>query len=359
MLMSFDVRFIDKSLSDHCGATNSCAHNLRILTKSTGMSPTNKIRKDFHKFYANQLEMTAVDVFVCFHPASMCELYMPFNRSIIVIASTRYELGRFKPNEWKKWNSNLKIIAENPRNLIAANNLYDAEYIRYFTGLNVTLLPSFCKYTNVQYNPQRDEFLLAPIHHRYFESTFLKLLNHSINQFSKKKIIVARIRDIYRYYRYSDLANHSAIIHVPYQVSIMSLFEQYQMGIPLIFPSLNLLTEWHYKFGVVNERSWDNVNYGKKCNASNINGVFSNIPDPNNDFDRNAIKYWLNFSDFYQWPHIIYYESFDDLVHRLHTTDFNMISVKMKIYSSQVKQMLLEKWRGILTNIKKNSNKFH
>lgn len=322
------------------------------------MNPTDKIRQDFHKFYADQVEMNVIDVFICFHPASMCELYIPFNRSIIVFASTRYELGRFKATEWKKWNNNLKKIAENPKNLIAANNLYDAEYIRYFTGLNVTVLPSFCNYTNVQYNPQREEFLIAPIHHRYFEPIFLKQLNQSLNEIGENNVLIARIRDIYQYYKYSDLVNHPAIIHVPYQVSTMSLFEQYRMGIPLLFPSLDLLAEWHYRFGIVNERSWNNVIYGKRSNSSDINGVFSNIPDPNNDFDRNAIKYWLKFSDFYQWPYIIYYDSFEDLVHKLHTTNFNLVSMKMKTYSTEVKQMLFVKWKTILRNIKRFSKKF-
>jgi hypothetical protein len=36
--------------------------------------------------------------------------------------------------------------------------------------------------------------------------------------------------------------------------------------------------------------------------------------DPNNDVDEDAIKYWLQFSDFYVWPHIQTYDSWEDLV---------------------------------------------
>ena len=36
--------------------------------------------------------MNMVDAIVCFHPAAMCELYLPFNRTLLIIASTRYEL---------------------------------------------------------------------------------------------------------------------------------------------------------------------------------------------------------------------------------------------------------------------------
>ncbi|CAF4268864.1 unnamed protein product, partial [Rotaria sordida] len=174
----------------------------------------------------------------------MCELYMPFNRSIIIISSTCYELSRFEPQQWNKLNENLKKISQDPKNIIAANNLYDAEYIRYFTGINVTLLPSFCNYTNTDYNPTREEFLLVPIH------------------------------------KYSDSTNHPAIIHIPYQVSIMSLFEQYRMNIPLLVPSLDLLTKLHYEYSVVNEKTWDQILNGIRSKSSRIKGILTNLPDP-------------------------------------------------------------------------------
>ena len=70
---------------------------------------------------------------------------MPFNKSLIVVASTRYEIGRHDPRRWKAWNANLKAIAAHPRNIVAANNRYDAEYVKYFTGLShVPVLPNYC-----------------------------------------------------------------------------------------------------------------------------------------------------------------------------------------------------------------------
>jgi hypothetical protein len=131
----------------------------------------------------------------------------------------------------------------------------------------------------------------------------------------------------------------------------MSLFEQYRMNIPLFFPSLDLLTEWHYTHCVINERTWDAV-YGNRKNASIIPGVLgSDIPDPNNEFDRGAIRYWLQFSDFYQWPHITYYNSTDDLVIKLTITNLTQVSENMKIYNANLKRNLLKQWRQILEKI--------
>jgi len=322
------------------------------------MNPSKEISSKFYEFYKDQIEMNVVDAFVCFHPAAMCELYMPFNRSIIVIASTRYELSRFKPEQWTKLNENLKKISQDPKNVIAANNLYDAEYIHYFTGINITLLTSFCNYTNADYRPRRKEFLLAPIHAPDFDLLFQKFLKKSFEKHSKNNIQIVPIRQIYHDYKYSDLTNHPAIIHIPYQVSVMSLFEQYRMNIPLVFPSLDLLTHWHDEYGSVSEKTWDQTLYAIRPSSSHINGVIPDVPDPNNDRNRTSIRYWLNFSDFYQWPHIIYFDSTDDLLQKLSSTNFEMVSKKMKAYSQQLSANLLEKWKEILVNIKQYSRKF-
>lgn len=65
------------------------------------------------------------------------------------------------------------------------------------------------------------------------------------------------------------------------------------------------------------ERTWEGVRH------SNITVTKSAIRrhpdvtvphDPNNDRDEAAIKYWLKFSDFYVWPHIQTYDSWEDLI---------------------------------------------
>ncbi|CAF1062478.1 unnamed protein product [Adineta ricciae] len=358
ILIPLGVKFFDKSLSNSCSRTKTCASHLRILNRENAQQPSKELAMQFYEFYKDQLEMNLVDAFVCFHPVGMCELYIPFNRTIIIIASTRYELWRFDPSSWTKLNENLKQIAKHPKNIIAANNLYDVEYIRYFTGINATLLPSLCDYTNVDYSPSRKEFLIAPIHTSAFDTYFRSLIRKSLKLHKKYGIDIVPIRELYSNYEYSDLAKHPAIIYVPYQVSVMSLFEQYRMNIPLLFPSLDLLTQWHLEFSVVNEKTWDRALFGETPQGSHIPGVLSGVPDPNNDVDRTSVHYWLNFSDFYQWPHITYYDSTDDLVQKLTTTDFASISKKMKEHNKQVKENLLTKWKEILDNIKRYSRKW-
>jgi hypothetical protein len=228
----------------------------------------------------------------------------------------------------------------------------DAEYIRYFTGIKAIVLPSLCAYTKVLYMPKTGKpFLIAPIHDNKFAPRFKSMLTDSLQRL-KASITVGHLREVYiGYYQYSQIAEHPGIIYVPYQVSVMSLFEQYRMNIPLFFPSLDLLIEWHYTHHIINQRTWDAV-YGNRKNASTIAGVLgSDIPDPNNEFDRSAIRYWLQFSDFYQWPHITYYNSTEELAIKLTTTNLRQVSENMKIYNANLKQKLLEQWRQILERV--------
>ena len=79
-----------------------------------------------------------------------------------------------------------------PRNVIAGNNLYDAEYIRYFTGINVTVLPSLCHYTNAVYQTlnTRPEFIFIPSRPLVrFNQQFLNEINASIKKLNQSIIM--------------------------------------------------------------------------------------------------------------------------------------------------------------------------
>ncbi|CAM4867960.1 unnamed protein product [Rotaria socialis] len=95
------------------------------------MTSSLQVHQQFYEAYKNDSEMKQVNVFMCFHPTAMCEVFMPFNRTLIVIASTRYELGRFAKEDWTRWNKNLQKIASDPRTVLAG-------------VLIVHYLPAFC-----------------------------------------------------------------------------------------------------------------------------------------------------------------------------------------------------------------------
>ena len=97
-LKELGVSVIDKSLSGHCHLTNTCERDLRVIDKNNGinLSPcANALRNKFYNSYRTDPVMKTVDAFLCTHAASMCELFMPFQKPMVVIASTRYVYGSF------------------------------------------------------------------------------------------------------------------------------------------------------------------------------------------------------------------------------------------------------------------------
>ncbi|ELT90573.1 hypothetical protein CAPTEDRAFT_209626 [Capitella teleta] len=349
LLEPLGVHFIDKSLSNNCWRTKTCAKNLRSFQADFGIDPPPEMVKTFQLTYSEDPEMLSVDAFLCFHPAAMCELFMPFNRSMIVVATTRYELGRHSPEQWRKWNDNLLKIHRNPRNVVASNNEYDAKYIEYFTGLRPIVLPSICTYVSAwQYSPTHNNFLLAPIHQKNFSRTFLR----DFEDLCQCNHVLRPLREVYAEYSFSDLVKHKGIVHVPYQVSTMSVFEQYAMAIPIIVPSIELLADWHLNHQVIRERTWAGVNEQVPNNSTlAAHESQRHVPDPNCDTDLNAIKYWLRFSDFYTLPHVVQFDSIEDLIRKLSNVDFGEISRKMKEYSVEAKTLVGRQWRTLLTKV--------
>ena len=350
LLQPLGVKFIDKTLSGHCHLTSTCEHNLTIINKANamGLDSEGLLIEEFYNYYRTDPEMMSVDAFVCFHPSAMCELFLPFNRSVFVIASTRYELGRFLPLRWMTWNENLIEIAGHPYNVVAGNNLYDAKYIQYFTGVKAQVLTSFCGYIDERYTGHKDGFILAPPHKEGFSKIFQNAYDAACNLANCNETIF-NLRARYPHYEYSDLCAHKGIVYIPYQVSVMSMFEQYRMNIPLFFPSKILLGNWQQEYMIMNERTWDGV-FKKIPSGSNLppHPSQSSIPDPNSETNRTAINYWIQFADFYTFPHITYYDSATDLVRKLAVTDLQKTSAQMARYNLRFREKLLKQWTDIL-----------
>ena len=82
------------------------------------------------------------------------------------------------------------------------------------------LLPSYCGYVTETYRPTRKEFLVAPIHNKALDAEFFDEVEVACEAINCR-VVVKRLRDVYRSYDYSNLVSHQGIIYVPYQVSII------------------------------------------------------------------------------------------------------------------------------------------
>ena len=379
-LRPFGVRVLDKNFDwSRCAIFGNCAgrSTLRVIKHDNALGVDDPaLVGRFQAEYRDDEEMKSVDAFVCFHPAAICELYVPFNKSIVVIATTRYNLARFESDRWTHWNEVLTGIAAGPANVVAANNLYDAEYIRHFTGIDARVLPSNCGYVfNLTYNQTRPGYLLGNTRNRvileYFKSEFSRsCADLATTSSSCPPALLVGVYDKYPFpnLQFSDIIAHAGIVHLPYQVSVMSLFEQYRMNVPLFCPSERLLFEWQLRFEAMNERAarpallgWPLDPTAPRPNGSVIAAHPSQrgVPDPNDEIHPAAIRHWIQFADYLQWPHITRFDTVDELVRLLMTltpADLRRISDRMRTHNAQVRAELVDEWRNILVKIARHSS---
>jgi hypothetical protein len=363
--------------------------------------PTDEQMQDFYLAYKDNDEFHRVDAFICHHPAANCELFLPFNKSIIVRASTRLEFGRHDAGidwrlgsgynkesgkrKWKRWINTLKDLAKDKRNIIAANNVYDQDYIKYFTGIeNVELIPSWCGdnvgstfcqspwESNIlpfMYYPQRPEVIIVP-YRSNLDRTRYRL---NVRQPTEHPIIQrlrhlpesvtggTQVKLIHEVYPDDGspllMQNHSAVVIIPYQVSTIELIELYRLGIPTFCPSLTLLKQWAQDYDLL----WE-VNYGWP--ESLADPAPRGMPGPNgwpgmdrySDEWENAFSYWIPKSDFYVFPHIQYFDSWEHffaLYHSLSASGgLETIHRKMVVTNMELRTSLVSQWKGILERVR-------
>jgi hypothetical protein len=133
----------------------------------------------------------------------------------------------------------------------------------------------------------------------------------------------------------------------------MSIFEYYRMAIPMFAPTPELLAHWQMKHTVMNELTWDLV-YKKPKKRTHLlpqheGSKRSGAPphDPNNMLDKDALRHWVGFADFYQWPHITLFSSWADLLKKLEAADLGAISRLVDENNEVQKAELGDQWQRL------------
>lgn len=334
------------SISDHHRLMGWERKNIEILNQHTWRNLNQDMCDKFYERYKDELEK--YDAFYCFYSPTFAMLYEKFDKPIIIHVPLRYETPfTNNPGMWNYYNEYIVSGVKSKKIILTTNNKYDQKYLKLFLAKNAELIPSICDYTNAKYSGDRDEFL--------FYSKFHSFLNY---------IKVPNIVDKNSLHNYSwkDIADFKSIVHLPYSNTYMSLFEQYSMNIPLIFPSYRFLYNlWRKNKNepIMNEISWNKI-FGLPS-ISQVKYRFSRkikdstgYPDPNNYDSEQTFNYWIPNSDFYdeEWfPFIEYFDTIVELEYKMYTLNFKEISEKMKEFNVIKREKILNKWSEVLNKI--------
>ena len=337
--------------------------------------------------YAQDPDFRRSDVVFCSHPAANCEIYIPFQKPILIYNSLRLEFGRNdefvwwrKPiisedrvSRWERWVSNLQAIANSSTNVIAANNMYDAVYMEYFTGVKTQYIPSWCgdhpeQMQKHSYQANKREIVLTPyrvnleysrevipdngwphpssktnknpLDHAIFDD--LKNIRTDFKLVSMKQAFPrkGKFKSIH------DFKRFRAVVLIPYQSSTMFFFELYRANVPMLVPSRALLTRWVSEHKIL----WE-VSYG---NPERLNHTLhSDLPNPNS-FDAVSRSRWMEFYDVYRedvFPYILYFDSWEHAAEIVESVDLSSVSAKMSRHNVEEYSRIKDEWRHVFERL--------
>ena len=294
---------------------------------------------NFDSFYkAHKDSLKHFDAFIVNYPPVFGMLYDKFDKPIIINIPIRYDYGVHGcPERLGKWNDWLTTNVKSGKVKLVANNKYDAEYCRILSGFTPKHIPAICEYFPKRTPRERKNFVLYQLG----------------NSFGKHGLPIAdRSRGLPTGHKWEDIHKFHAVVHLPYQVSTMSVFEQYTANIPMIFPTPKFLADMYFvgKWDVLSQVS-NYVRSGKTKTVIPINGNL----DPNNWKSREVVEnLWLKNADFYddEWmPHTIKFGSIEEL-RMLCTHTYDGLKFSMKMNNVLRKERVYKLWEEVLNEIK-------
>ena len=324
----------DRCLSGHHWVMNRKQDQVAELSgeKWVGMIRN----RQFDSFYsAHREELKGYDGFIVTYPPVFAPLYEKFGKPIIINIPIRYDYpihGSLEHLTW--WNEWLVEHVKSGQVILVANNKYDREYLKIQTGLEANHIPSLCQYFPKKPAGGGVGFLL------YEKGVSLSNWVPDIKD---------HWQGLQRQWRWEDLHSFKAVAHLPYQVSTMSVFEQYTANCPMIFPSARLLSEMYFTdwkvLTQVSSFQYSGTKHTKSLVA--VEGV-----DPNDWQSRDTVeKLWLPNADFYdtEWmPHIVYFDSAADLKRVCAETDFAQVHQRMAQDAAAREKAVCDKWAALL-----------
>jgi hypothetical protein len=294
------------------------------------------------RYHAENPQLENYDGYVCCYPPAFALLYEKFSKHVIVNMPIRYETPYTnQPEGWRMLNKYLTEGVTSGKITVVGNSRYDAEYYQYFTGQPAIHISSLCEYIDRRahkYSPSKPDFFAFGEHAGCREA-------------ARRVPGVRFVRDCYTGYNYPhrEIPMCRGIVWIPYNCSIMSFFEHYWLNIPLFVPTRKFVIElWEQEFAL-SQITW----HAPKWTGSNIPPADGQLrlPDPHT---RNGVIEWLALYDFYnedEFPHITYFDSWDDLARKLKTADLPSISKGMAEHNKLRKIKNTEKWAAVMQRV--------
>lgn len=215
-----------QSLSGHRWVNGVPGATLKGISRGNWTSVGPDLVKKFHRLNRRYLE--SFDGFLVSYPPAFALLFEPLGKPVVLVTCTRFDFPTFPANYgWLL--EGLRRMSNNGQLLSIANNLLDKWFNDNILGVETTHISSLCAYLpQANFETERPRNFLPWT--RYPHSLSHPFLDTDFS--------------ISRKYDRRVIAQNAGVVHIPYNLSIMSAFEHYWQGIPMYFPSESLQRNW-------------------------------------------------------------------------------------------------------------------
>lgn len=310
-----DIEVTDWCLSGHAWVMKRTQDYPEHINPATWKNLNEDMIQKFQAKYDDFLK--TFDMFIVGFASSFAMIYEKYNKPILMLNAVRYDIPFCFTKDARmalKWNECLDRLNSHGLLTIVSNNKADQLYTKLGCGLESHYIPSICLYTNTVYTPTKPTFLC-------YNGTFA---DHPL---------ITQKKDLSHPHEWSDITSFRGIINTPYEVSLMSVFEQFSAGCPLFFPS---------------KAYWKAHPHIQSLSAywgSQLPPQFASISTTDS---------WIELADMYsvfQSPNTYYFDSESHLFELLETFEYTDDREFRKAHIDSVKQ----KWKDLLWGITSRS----
>lgn len=306
------IEITNWSLSLHNHLFQKPDKEVKGITQENWMEFSQTHIDEFHEAYDTL--MNTFDGFIVTHTPVFAMLFEKYGKPILCINSCRFDQPFcIKRNDAMKeiFLTTLQRMIQKQQLTLISNNHSDEMYCYKQTGLSSIVLPSLCFYTQALYEPTKPQFIC------YGDR----------KQLPECKLLIERPSTGYTW---KDLHSYKGIVHFPYEMSTMSIFEQYWTGVPLFFPTKHFYKDLLYE--------------------GNVNLVSSYSYDENDTMTEQEVDFWLHTSDVYRLPYTYTFSSYDELIKMLINFTDDDREKRIEWIRSQC-YLHLERWKTIFQRV--------
>lgn len=300
-----NIEVVDWCLSGHAWVMKRPQDNPKFINANTWRNLTKDMIEKFQKEYDNFL--STFDFFIVGYASVFVLLFEKYNKPILMLNAVRYDVPFCQTKNsamLEVYERCLQRLYNQSRLLIVSNNKADQLYLLRGCNIQSQYIPSICDYTHVKYSPKKSTFLC------YHGS----VPNHPL---------ITQKQELSHPHTWDEITHYKGIISIPYEISLMSLFEQFTMGMPFFFPS---------------KAFWKS-----KPDIQSISAYWVTLPRHFQELK--DLSTWIDLADMYdafQSPNTYYFDSFPHLIELLESFVYVNDSEFRKSKSEQVKKAFKE-----------------